>query len=300
MKKNTNTILLVILLVLLSAFVATKVFRTPSRDRNLDMKVLVADTTQIAVIELSLPGHDDGLVLERKDSAWRVVEGGRSAPAARFTVRNALRNLASMRPERIVTRNEESWKKYDITDSAAVRIIARGRDGASMGDWFIGKESQGATYVRRGNNPTVYAVDGYLRNIYNKSFNDWRDRLFLLLDEKQARKLTFNYPGDSSFVLSRADSGWTVENVAADSAKVARYLNKLRFKELSKFVDEVPAEDPDATLTISLDAGDPVVVRGWKREDAWILNSTVQPDAWFRDSMFVRNLFAGRNDFLVD
>lgn len=299
--KNTNKILLVVLLVLLSAFVFTKVLRSPALESNLDTDAFQLDTAEIARIELRLPENDDPLTLERNDSAWTVRQGDKTARVRRAAMNNLFRTLAIMKPERVVSRKKEKWDSYQVGDTSAIRTLAYNRKGTEVGGWFVGKASQGMTYVRPSSQNEVYALEGSMRNLLNKSFNDWRDQSFLRMPRQSIDKITFRYPADSGFVLLKNDAGdWVIGTEKADSAKVENFLSLIQSKDLAGFADDFsPEKEPDIAMSVEGNSMSPVTVRGWKASpDEWILSSSLQHGVYFSDKTLATDLFLGKKDLL--
>lgn len=294
---RTNKILLVVLLVLLSAFALTKVFRSPSLESNFNADVFKVDTAEIATVSVYVAANEGRpITLKKGEGTWTVEDGTQTANLA-STHRDALlRTLATINAERIVSRNEEKWDTYQVGDSTGTQVVIA--DGAKneLAHWYIGKQSQGATYARRDGETEVYALNGYLQSEFDKDFDDWRDKTFLEVETSSVEKIMFAYPADSSFVLEKKANGWVIGNAIADSAKVERYLGRLRAKDLTAFADHFsPETEPDITLTITAGTTPAATVKGWKTDgDKWVLGSSFQEGVYFSDSTFVDDLFIGK------
>src|SRR5690606_11731904 len=119
-------------------------------------------------------------------------------------------------------------------------------------------------------------------------------RTFLRVEKSLIDKITFRYPADSGFVLQKESSRWLANGLTADSARVETYLEKLRSKELSGFVnDSKPSADPDIVLDIQGPAYQQSV-QAWNGGDGeWILTSSFQPGVYFNDDGFADELFPG-------
>jgi hypothetical protein len=247
-----------------------------------------------------LPKRDqDPLTLKRNDGNWTVHQGDKSAAVRSFEIDNLLRTLSTLQPERIVSRKEEKWDQYQVSDSSAIQLVAYDEDEDKLTEWLIGKESQDGTYIRHADEPEVYALEGNLRNRFTKNFNDWRDRTFLKTTRALINKLKFNYQADSGFVLEKRGREWMIGNQKADSASVDRYLKKIQLKELNAFHDEFsPASEP--LVTLDIEGSKPqATVKAWKgKGDEWILTSSLQEGVYFKDPSFAGELFPGKEWFL--
>jgi hypothetical protein len=300
MKQHTNQILFVVLLLLLSAFVLTKVFRTPALESNLDTDLFRVDTGKVAAIKLQPPGDEKELTLERKDSGWILQQHEKTATAERYAVKNLLLALNTLMPERIISRKQEKWDDYNVGDSTALHVITYDEKADELSHLLIGKESGGSSYVRAADQDEVYAVEGGLQSRFSKGFNEWRDKTFLRTEKARLSKITFRYPADTGFVLLKNGRNWMINEEKADSIKVQNLLDKIQFKELSNFADSfAPAGEADVTMIMEGSSGPRTVVRGWKAPGRqWILNSSLQETAYFSDSTFAQRLFVGKKGLL--
>ena len=299
--KRTNKLLLVAFLVLLAIFLVTKFFRSPALESNLDTERFRLDTATLSSLVIRFPGgKEDRLILERNDSSWAVHRGDKRAAARSFELDKLLGTLSSLEPERVVSRREEKWEQYEVNDSSALQLLAYRAGDSKIAEWFIGRQSGGVTYVRDADDPEIYAVEGDLRTMLSKDFNDWRDRTFLKVPTDLVNKITFKYPLDTGFVLEKAGRAWMIGNMEADSARVATYLNEIERKELNAFL-EGPPPSSEPVVTIAIEGSKPhAIVKGWTKEadDGWTVSSTLQEDAYFDGSSFAQEIFRGRTWFL--
>jgi hypothetical protein len=302
MKQLNNKILIITLLLLVAAFVLTRLFRSPGRERNLDASLLKTDTAGITEVRLYPASERRAEIkLTRAGKHWKATREALTASAGSGAVNNLLSTLASLKPERIVSRKKEKRDTYHTGDTTGTRVtVFRGDD--ELTSLVVGKESGGLTYVRPGGEDEVYAVSGYLSTVFDKSFSHWRDQSFLRIDKDQITKIRFNYPADSSFVMEKNDRGWMIGNDSADSAAIDNYLNKLRSKDLSAFADDFSAAaPPDITISIENKNGPIANIKGWRKSFyEWVLASDLQPDVYFTDAgpVTVKELFVGKGKLL--
>lgn len=300
MKQHSTKILVAILAVLIAGFVLTKVFRSPARESNVDGRALRLDTARISEIALRTRNNDVEVRLLRQAEGWKAAKPDVSVDADPYAVKSVLRTLAGLKSERIVTRNEDKWNDYGVGDSVTVTIKAYDA-GNEIADYIIGNERSGKTYIRQAKKSEVFAVDGMIRTAFNKDFDDFRNRAFLRVEPERVVRVTFNYPSDSGFVVSRKDGAWMLGESLADSASVESYLHSLRTKNLSSFADEFsPAGDPDISIVLESDSTVLENIRAWHQPDStWRLTSDLRGDVYFSDagSTIARDLFKSRKSF---
>ncbi|MCE2956994.1 MAG: DUF4340 domain-containing protein [Flammeovirgaceae bacterium] len=196
---------------------------------------------------------------------------------------------------------KDKWDTYQVGDGATQVSVLQ--DGKTT-EIFFGKStySQGGayTYVRLSKEDEVYAIEGFIDSHFNRTYNDWRNKTLLKLNQADISKITFNYPADSSFVLEKRDSVWFAANAKAADAKVNSYVSQLSFKTLNDFADGFSsAEKPTLTLQIESKNGVLATVQGWKNGEQWILTSSTQSGVYFSAAQSIaQELLAAKGKFL--
>jgi hypothetical protein len=287
--------------VLAVAFILTRILRSPARESNLDTRAFHVDTTGIDRITLTPSAERTKIVFTKNGNTWKVSRGQVMYNADPGRIRLLLSGLSSLIPERIVSRKTGKWNEYQVGDTTGTTVIAFSH-GKEIAHFTIGKESADATFARKNSDKEVYAISGNIAASFNRKFNDWRDHSLLRVNADDVRKIRFTYPADSSFVLSKKEKLWMVNDTAADSVKTRSYLDKLRLKEVSNFADDFsPTTSPDVTLTIEADSS--IAIKGWRASFSnWILTSNLQPGVYFSDegNVVARDLFAARRQFIKE
>lgn len=305
MKLSNTHILAAVFFVLVAAFVLTRVFRSPARMSNIKTGTLKVDTAAVTEIRILRNSATDSTekVLTRNPESWRVEQSGINASADAYAVSNVLKALNDLEFDRVVTRNEDKWEDYGVTDDTGIKVTVSGKSG-QLSTFVVGAPREGEAFLRSLDDDEVYTVNATVHSAFARDFNSFRNRTFLKVPKDLVTRMVFRYPADSGFVLERRDNAWMIENTRADSAKVESFLNTLRSRNLSAFADDfVPSGEPDMTLVVSGTAGDLETVRAWRQPDStWRLASGVQPDVYFSDSgtRVIVDLFKKREDFLEE
>lgn len=287
MKKLNNTWLIAALAVLVGAFVVSRFFRAPALESNLPPQLVKLDTAALTELRIQPASGGDEIKLVREGVNWKVTQGSKSAFADPSTVNAALASLSALKPLRMVSRKKDKWNDFQVGDGGT--RIAVFEDNRQEGDLHIGKTNfvqnqQGGfggayTYVRAGDDDEVYAVDGFLESTFNRPYADWRNKNFLRVSRDAVSKITFSYPADSSFVLEKKDSVWTVNGQPAAGAQVDTYLGHLAYKNLNTFADDFqPAGSAPVVIKVEARGGPLETIEGWPLPDGqWALRSTLQP-----------------------
>jgi hypothetical protein len=159
------------------------------------------------------------------------------------------------------------------------------------------------TYIRHADEEPVYAIEGFLSMSINQGFNSWRNRAFVHGNKDNWNNLTFTYPGDSSFVITKQGTSWMVNGEAADSTKIVSYLNGLASMQSSGFADNYsPSSTPVYTLSIQGNNQSPISVQAYPADSTqkFILHSSQNADAYFSEaqSNIMGRLFVGKQSLM--
>lgn len=307
MKKVSNKILAVTLVVLFAGFVLARVFRAPGLESNLRKTLVQLDTAKVTAIHIQSAGQaasEIKLVKEGKD--WSVVSNNQKSASDVSAVKSMLGVLSGLRTQRLASRKKDKWETYKV-DEKGTHVAIFGGD-SKIADLNVGKTgfSQGSygngafTYVRLSDEDEVYAVDGAVDSYFNKSFDDWRNKSFLRLKRDDVVKLTFRYPADSGFIAEKRDSIWYVANDKAEVNKIQKYLGQLASKNISDFAKSPDLQnEPSHTLVIEGKNGTLATVDAWRNAGKWILSSSLQKGVYFSaDSTKFNQLFVGKKFFI--
>lgn len=302
MKKLNNNILIGALVVLVGVFALSRWLRSPGLESNLRKQLLSLDTTNINEVRIKPANYKPlEVVLKKEGNRWRVYNGQQQADTEIGTVKSMLGVLKDLKVQRLASRKKDKWDTYQVGDGATQVSVLQ--DGKTT-EIFFGKSTytQGGayTYVRLSKEDEVYAIEGFIDSHFNRTYNDWRNKTLLKLNQADISKITFNYPADSSFVLEKRDSVWFAGNVKAADAKVNSYVSQLSFKTLNDFADGFASvEESTVTLQIESKNGVLATVQGWKNGEQWILTSSAQSGVYFSATQSIaQELLATKGKFL--
>jgi hypothetical protein len=307
--KINSTTLLIILVVLVALAALNKFYfskRSDSTFNDTFVQIDSAKVTQFLVYPLA-NGHKE-IKITKQPKGWSLQIAQTKTTASEPIVHNLLEVFSNLKSIALAANDKTGWKQYQVDDSTGSRIKILTSDNKTY-DMIVGKfgfnpaARNGVSYIRRSGEDAVYAVNGFLSFAVNKSFNDWRDRTIVSGNKDNWTKLSFSYPGDSSFVLSKQNNTWTVNNAPADSVKVTQYLNNLTSVQSNNFADAyTPASAPLYTLTIegsSQSAPVSVTVYPADSTQKFMIHSSLNPDAWFSDgnTRTVERIFVSPRSF---
>ena len=303
MNKQNKT-LLIILVVLLAVYFGNEFMA--SDNRNFRDTLVALDTAVVDKIELYPQANEQQLItLRRQGDGWQLQAGNLTDDADISLVKGMLNELADMRPQRLVATSREQWAAHEVADSLGTRVKVYSGEKL-LADFVVGKFNfqpatrSMSTSVRLAEDEDVYTVEGFLSSTFNRKAADLRDKTFIEFDNSQLQQLTFTYPADSGFVLSKNAAGWLVDIEPADSSAVVSYLSSIRHMRFNTFADRAPAGQPAYQLQISRQNLPDFTLSAYADSSGYVYHSTLNPDAYFKSSndREIKRLFVPRSKFV--
>lgn len=235
--------------------------------------------------------------LIKEDEMWWAESESKKYPADPNAAISMIDELNRIKPESVVGVNEERWGQYEVTDSLGTRVKLFS-DTDLLADIIIGKFSfsqprKMTSYVRLAGEKEVYGVDGMLGMTFNRNLNAFRNKKVIASNSSDWTRLTFTYPGDSSFVLQKTGDGWIADDLPADSAAVVNYFSSVRNITESNFADNLPSSQPSHQLAIEgNNSMENILVKGYfLSDDEFIIESSQNPGNYFDSHELAEKIF---------
>lgn len=303
-KKIKNTRLFIVFMVLLVLVVVLFSRKEGYRERSFDRQLIQVETENISKIRLyPKVMNGESFDIENENAGWKLVKNKQSFKANNSQIEGMLSTLKNLEAKSIVANSKERWEHYEVSDSLASRVQLFD-DNKVVADLYIGKfqfvQPRGMfSYVRPEGSKETYKVEGFLGSTFNRKLNDLRDKT--LIDDRIAnwKQLSFDYPGDSSFVLSKSNDIWMLGNVPADSAAVAAYINKLKVQNANSIYDEaVEVAANTYRLTIERENLEAIQLTVKSVNGEKVLSSSENEGVWFNDDTKIKTIFVSQSTFL--
>ena len=320
-KKINIKSLLIVFAVLLVIVVLVAIRDSKKGDRSFKVDLIPLDSAQVTAITIYPRSYKDNTIkLQKENGIWRLLKGDKSYTAEKNTVKEILNTLTHLKAERVAATDKEKWATFEVNDTSATRVtLGTGRKTGA--DLYIGKFSyqqppnsnpynygqQGkmTTYVRLAGDKNVYAVDGFLSMMFNRKTNDFRNKTIINSDRLDWTRLSFTYPGDSSFVMNRENNKWMINGLLADSASVIRYFNSIYRLKNSDFVDDKKPQSSSPEFSLKIEGknfANPIQVNAYAADTTnnFLIASSQNKDTYFssKKSKLTATLFVGKNHFL--
>jgi len=306
-KKINFKSLLIIFGGLLVFMILLQIIRRSGGERNFKDKLFEVYTAKVSAIIIKPRSEKTEIRLVRSGNVWTFTTKNKTYKAEKTVIEGMLLELSRMKAERIAATDKSDWAQFDVTDTLSTRVKAE-QGGKLVADFLVGKFSyqqsnQSAyTYVRLYNEDEVYAVNGFLAMSFNKSVNDLRNKTLVNVNQKDISRLTFSYPADSSFTLSKSNKFWNINGEKADSTKVASYLSSVANLSGYNFVDDAVLQGPQAfLLKIEGNNFPPLELKAFVSDTTnhYFITSNLIPDARFsaaKDNL-IKRFFVGARQF---
>jgi hypothetical protein len=317
-RKFSIKTLAITFLVLLTMVVAVKIIDSFGRGNTLKDVLFDINTDDVTTIRI-YPQSEKGkeITLVKNNGVWSVKFNGVTYNGDQNLINSLPEQINKLKPIRLAATKKESRKNFQLTDSLATKVLLE-NNGKVVAGLYIGKFSyimpknrpqqqnpymrrpQGKmnTYVRTLDDDNIYAVEGFLGMSFNRSADDYRDKTIISVNRNDLTKLTFSYPADSSFVLTKKDNKWFVDDQPADSASVVKYLNSITHLRGRTFAGNAVAS---FNHSVKLEGSnmEPVTVQAFVSDKGAIITSSQNKGTIFTDDKknIVKKLFAGRNIF---
>lgn len=301
-KRFDNKKLLYIFGTLFIGLLLTFLLKVPKEKATLKGALIQFDTSAVSKIIIT-PKKTAGNPFEfiKENGKWTVRQGNITADPAEGAVRNIFSELLSLKAQSLAAVDKSKSGEFELTDSLSTGVQFLNSKGKELAGIQIGKFSyrqtpgqygyyngnnvEGTSYVRVDNEKEIYGVDGFLAVSFSGNFSDWRNKSLVRCKKDDILKITFFYPGDSSFTLQKKDHGWAAGDTEADSVSVERYLNTLSYINGEGFKDDFkPGADPEYTITVEGNNLLNFSVRCYpvkEEDDEYILTSSLNPDVFF-------------------
>jgi hypothetical protein len=319
-KKTSNLKLLYIFVGLIVIYGGVKLYQKTFTEKTLKTDLIQIDTAKVTKI-LLYPVCEERKEIKfvKEGKKWTVSKGNIISETDENTVRELLAMVSVAKTKSLASKDKSKWKEFNLTDSASTRIeIFEGKKETL--DLLVGKFSyqasnnpygdaygqgggiSGTTFVRESGEDEVYAVEGFLTLSVNRQFNTFRNSAISHFSANNVKKISFKYPGDSSFVLTLKDKKWMMDGQVADSSKVANYINFLSKKSINSFDDSFkPAMSPQCQVTFEGDKASGTIDAYIRGDNDYVINSSTNPKSFFASKYaeLYSDVFKNKKDFIV-
>ena len=304
--KGRATLILFGALLLLAAFVYFFEIRGKAAREKSDAqskKLLSIEEDQVQKVTVRRPSET--LVFEKDGDLWRILEPVKSQ-GDKYAVKNLVSSAATAKSERQIT-EPGGLSEYGLASPKST-LIVQSKTGQSD-TLLIGDPNPtgSSVFVKKPRKSEVHLTGTSLTASLNKSLFDLRDRTALPIEKDDVRKIEIRR-GTRTVLLEKEKDSWELKspvNAKAGQTAVEGLLNKVRYAEAKKFVDESPSSlrkyglnAPSVTLTLT-GGGNQTQKRlliGGTEGAFYFARDEARPPVFTVDSSLVNELKKGADD----
>lgn len=301
-------ILTIVFVILLAGVILAQWLQNRGNERNFRSSLAQIDTSEISAIIIKPAKSHLEIRLEKTGNTWSVVFNSRKYRVNKPSLQALLSGLTQLKTESLVSSSTENWKEYEVTDSLGTHVKVEGK-GKTLVSMIIGKFSyqQGSqtvkTYARLADEDDVYALNGFLAMNFNQNINSLRFNNIGSGSVADISKLTFSYPADSSFIISKAGNKWNLDGKDIDSTWFMNYLQTLTTLTGTEFAyDNLSTGNPLYTLKVegNGDRAFEILAFASDSTNRFYVTSTVNPGAKFIETKdgLISRIFVSKKSFL--
>ena len=204
------------------------------------------DTAEIDRLEIKK--SDRSVVFKKADGAWTLTD--KNYPADTAGVEKMLDTIRDLNLSALVSEAGDR-NRYELDSDNAIHVAAFAGETEKR-RFSIGKTapSFNHTFVMLDRDTRIFQADKNFRNDFNKSEDEFRDKLVMEFDVKGVRKITLERPG-KTIVFSpaapakedeAAEPEWQREDgTRADQGAVSDLLSSLSHLECQEYLDPADA-----------------------------------------------------------
>ena len=305
-----NRILLFIFLGCLAVYAGLRLLRKDHKG-SFDPVISRIDTSSVDRIKFIQHSPESEFEVLKDDNSWFAVEGTKRVEDRERQIQMMLGQLASLRAERIVTREEGRYTEFEITDDKATELIAySGRKELIhlfIGGFSFDQATRSASgYVRKKGDPAVYEVNGFVTIGLKQRFDQYRDKTIVNVEASDLSKLEWVDSFGQKQVITKEDNLWYYAGMEAlDSTSFHQYLLSLSSVKGTQFSEKTTVDGLNFSerLTIyGINMKEPMTVTAYVQQDTtseYLIHSSANPDAIFLSdsSGIYKRIFADLRQF---
>lgn len=261
-------LILIILILGLSAYLVLK------KDNQVHY-----DLPELAAIEakdidrIHISQKDKALVLTRAKQGWTMGED--NYPVDQSAMDNIMDVVTGLHISTLVSQSKD-LARYELDAANAVTVKAFKGEKALL-TFSIGKTapSDNHTFVMLEDDAKIFQADKSFRNHFEKSADDFRDKLVLSFKTEEIKKVTVEKQGTSATLVLKdiikaednkePEAMWQSDKgVSADKEAITNLLSSLSHLESQSFKEKGTRqilEQKEALCTISLESQTPIHIK---------------------------------------
>lgn len=272
------------------------------------------ESSDIKRIEILAPGQTAFSLHKSGADSWELKVGNETYPAEPGAVNSLLSQATKIKVKQVASKSKDQWENYHVNDSLGtilrlynedelVSALVAGRVTFAQPRSPYQQQPDIFSFVRPVEENIVYSTETMLSMTLDRGPETFRNPSIIKTTINNLRNISFRYPADSSYILTKADSLWLTPDAPADSATVAGFLNNFRNFSSRNFAgsSSLPVNPALFELILEGDNMEVISVKAWpgSSENEYLVISTQNEGSIFKltQSQFDR-IFKGKGYFV--
>jgi hypothetical protein len=314
MSKNlSNKQLLIILLVLAGIYGIYRFISNKKGENTFHTAIIPKiDTNKITdMLIYTKEKKGEPMHFTKNGKTWMVSRDGYTTIADEHSEKYVIDQLGQIAPERLATNDPAQWKDFQVMDTNGTRLVLLNNKDTVI-DIIVGRfgfnmqRKEGISYLRMHNQKEVYGVSGFLSMNITQEVDSWRNRKTTNMNSNVWNKVTYTYPGDSSFALKKDSTGrWMFgDGSKPDSTGTLTALNTMAQQNYGVFVYKFDTNSvkPLYNLEIAGNGINSIMIKAYPADTAnkYVITSSLNPGAYFSAGKtgMLDKFFLGKKAFL--
>ncbi len=250
-------------------------------------------------------GEEDEMTFTLADTCWLVVKNNITVRLPLDSVQPFLTVFEKMDAINVNVLNNKEFERINASPHSDITVTQSNNTNHSFSAFYTERDSFSnnlITYIKLPNENALQGIKGDLLSIFNKQFDNYRDKTLLNVAKDSILSLSFLSPIDS-FSLFKRNNLWVSKNTKYRllQNEFQQYLQSINLLRGAKFYDsdrDILTSPKIQNQLIVYLPSDTIVLTNYKLEKGYILHSTQNNEAYFRfDS--TTDIFPNLSNFLI-
>jgi hypothetical protein len=250
MRRLLSTIVLVVVLAGLGAYIYFVDSKRPAGDIEEKQKVFTVEADKIE--EITVTSENETTTLRKTDGTWRLI-APLASDADQSEASTVTSSLASLEVNRVVDENAANLAEYGLAEPR-IKVAFKAAEGSS-GELHLGDKTatQSDVYAVKPGEKRVFLVQAFHETSFAKKPFDLRDKRVLMFERDKVDSIEL--AAGKVVQLGRAGSDWVVKQpmqARGDYSAVEGLLTRLASASMTRLV-EPSTSDPAVLAKYGLD-----------------------------------------------
>jgi hypothetical protein len=264
------------------------------RAASFDPQIVAIDTTRIERIQFIAGGAEKPTFdLKPVGADWEATQGNIKVKVAHTSMKPILSTLADLKAERIVTEDKAKYGEFEIDENQAGQVLVW-QDGKQVAELYVGGfrfdqvARTASTYIRKGDKPEVYVVDGFAGMSLKTRFEQFRDKKLVKTSEEDLTSLEWMGAAGIKQKIQKEEGIWYYAGMeAVDSTKFQNYLTALANAQGADFSDLTSIQGLTLVEQLTLYGNNmaaPTTISAYSNQDTlapFLVHSSANPESIF-------------------